>query len=81
MLRGPLGAKAGSVVGVGGNDCRAVAGVAEGPGAGFSTAALGGTGCPDGAGCASVSAYDLCGVHCPELPAFFLGSGSWGGEL
>jgi hypothetical protein len=21
---------------------------------------------------ASVSAYDLCGVHCPELPAFFL---------
>ena len=22
---------------------------------------------------ASVSAYDLCGVHCPELPGFFLG--------
>ena len=22
---------------------------------------------------ASVSAYDLCGVHCPELPSFFLG--------
>jgi hypothetical protein len=22
---------------------------------------------------ASLSAYDLCGVHCPELPAFFLG--------
>ncbi len=21
---------------------------------------------------ASVSAYDLCGVHCPELPGFFL---------
>jgi hypothetical protein len=20
----------------------------------------------------SVSAYDLCGVHCPELPALFL---------
>ncbi len=22
---------------------------------------------------ATVSAYDLCGVHCPELPVFFLG--------
>jgi hypothetical protein len=22
---------------------------------------------------ATVSAYDLCGVHCPELPTFFLG--------
>jgi hypothetical protein len=21
----------------------------------------------------SVSAYDLCGIHCPELPALFLG--------
>jgi hypothetical protein len=22
---------------------------------------------------ASVSAYDLCGIHCPELPTLFLG--------
>jgi hypothetical protein len=22
---------------------------------------------------AAVSAYDLCGIHCPELPALFLG--------
>jgi hypothetical protein len=22
---------------------------------------------------ATVSAYDLCGFHCPELPSFFLG--------
>jgi hypothetical protein len=22
---------------------------------------------------ATVSTYDLCGVHCPELPSFFLG--------
>jgi hypothetical protein len=22
---------------------------------------------------ASVSAYDLCGIHCPELPALFIG--------
>jgi hypothetical protein len=22
----------------------------------------------------SLSAYDLCGIHCPELPAFFGGS-------
>jgi hypothetical protein len=26
---------------------------------------------------ASVSAYDLCGVHCPELPGFFLGEKDW----
>ena len=30
---------------------------------------------------ASVSAYDLCGIFCPELPSFFLGSGSWRGAL
>jgi hypothetical protein len=27
-------------------------------------------GCPKGE---SVSAYDLCGIHCPELSALFLG--------
>jgi hypothetical protein len=21
----------------------------------------------------SITVYDLCGIHCPELPAFFLG--------
>jgi hypothetical protein len=21
----------------------------------------------------SITVYDLCGVHCPELPSFFLG--------
>jgi hypothetical protein len=29
----------------------------------------------------SITVYDLCGVHCPELPSFFLGSGSWRGAL
>jgi hypothetical protein len=29
----------------------------------------------------SNTVYDLCGIYCPELPSFFLGSGSWRGAL
>jgi hypothetical protein len=29
----------------------------------------------------SITAYDRCGIYCPELPSLFLGSGSWRGAL
>jgi hypothetical protein len=29
----------------------------------------------------SITVYDLSGIYRPELPAFFLGSGSWRGVL